>query len=1285
MTVKPFIEFAMSVLPCCLRAVDIYIPETEFSQCTGPYCHSSTPYPSGIWASCLENEVNNANPDSRYATTRDPINLLSGKVTEYAVDLSLPDAAMPLKFERFYVSGIGWRHSFDIKLVVASSSRYISLPNGEKIPFTNVSNDAVSRWCTYRDVDWTLSQSGDFYIVDMGEGANIQFTNVGNLSSVSDPCGNMLQFIYSQSNPITIMRNGRTAFALSYSNGKLVCVNTPDNRYYSQYTYDINGNLCLVKVTVGSNTVETSYQYGQYGLTVKTNAIGDNTYYNYCMDTNSTFCGFATGLTYNNCFYRHLVQYSLQDWTGANGHGSRVEYCRDGECIYHEYAANADRTRMKKIRIIDCGVNGAMSNEYVKTYAIDNNYRHTGKTVKETHYAESGMTTAQEVYSRTYSAEAVGAVSQDTYSYNGATKQYNYSWDTSFRNVIAVNNAYGGSFRYSYSPEGLLKSSCCMFKGRTSDMETYDYDAQGLLTQKHNPHGGVTMITRDFLGRPVSVSTPNGVIVDYEYDSLGHLLAASRCGVELFRNTVDVDGKVVRTDYPDSTFTTYLYDAMGRPAKISDASGRTLSLSYSIGNVVTNATFYYTNLNGFLVAHSEATRHDTQLNIREIHDAKSCVAEAYSLDALDRVVAITNAEGQVARMAYDIGSRVSGITRFDGSNVFFSWNAYGLKSIAYSSFTNDYVRLMDGTPSKITGANGVISYQYDQFGNRTNMVTAQGSVEYGYVGTSDVANRSFGGNTVSYSYDIAGRMTNAVWQVADLTLPFQFGYSLTNGALTSVTYPNGVVSAFTYDVMDRLSCLNWSGYVSSTVDSRKYFYNEVGNIASIQTDEYCVSDYIYDGYGRLIGETVYSSIGETSCSVAQVYDENGNKTARSVVENGTTECQFGTFSPGNRLVEWKSTTIANVNCIATNTFYSYADSGCTTGSVSYFSDGTSRTVKYLWTDDYRLSEVCENGETMVRYKYDALGNLIAVSHGEKTFNILVDGGHPLADVSDEGITLRVYMRGTGIDNWLGFVDLATGQPIPYFYVTDHLGSVLAVTDASGTVVERYEYDAWGNLLAVTDMNGQFIARSSIGNRILWQGREYDWETGLYYFRSRWYDPSIGRWISKDPVGICGGLNLYEYCMGDPINERDVTGLDMFYDSGSYGERQGSSSFIDGHSTLFVENHRNGGYVSFDFGPRTGGRNDMNINVFYGPSSTSIRKWPLPIPSSSVRIATTESQDYMALEIMQILDQLKMPYDVGFNNCAHMVRRILRKAGINIPNRRFDTPVLLEKDLKEISK
>ena len=92
-----------------------------------------------------------------------------------------------------------------------------------------------------------------------------------------------------------------------------------------------------------------------------------------------------------------------------------------------------------------------------------------------------------------------------------------------------------------------------------------------------------------------------------------------------------------------------------------------------------------------------------------------------------------------------------------------------------------------------------------------------------------------------------------------------------------------------------------------------------------------------------------------------------------------------------------------------------------------------------------------------------------------------------------------------------------------------------------SIVLKASYDAWGRVSAY-DGSGTPISETQIGNRYIWQGREYSWKTGLYYFRARWYDPVVGRGLSKYPIGIAGGLNQYVFCYDNPVNFRDPLGL-----------------------------------------------------------------------------------------------------------------------------------------------
>jgi len=143
-------------------------------------------------------------------------------------------------------------------------------------------------------------------------------------------------------------------------------------------------------------------------------------------------------------------------------------------------------------------------------------------------------------------------------------------------------------------------------------------------------------------------------------------------------------------------------------------------------------------------------------------------------------------------------------------------------------------------------------------------------------------------------------------------------------------------------------------------------------------------------------------------------------------------------------------------------------------------------------------------------------------------------------------------NGPGIDNLLAFTTYSASGTNTYYALTDHLGTVHALADESGSIVESYRFDAWGRVIGVYDADGTPLTESAVGNHYLWQGRWYSWNTGLYYFRARWYDPVTGRWLSKDPIGISGGLNQYVFAGNNPVNYVDPFGLDSIYIYGDSG-------------------------------------------------------------------------------------------------------------------------------------
>ena len=110
----------------------------------------------------------------------------------------------------------------------------------------------------------------------------------------------------------------------------------------------------------------------------------------------------------------------------------------------------------------------------------------------------------------------------------------------------------------------------------------------------------------------------------------------------------------------------------------------------------------------------------------------------------------------------------------------------------------------------------------------------------------------------------------------------------------------------------------------------------------------------------------------------------------------------------------------------------------------------------------------------------------------------------------------------------------------YYYHSDGLGSITEITDELGNLVERYEYDVFGRV-SIKDASGYTLQVSSIGNPYYFTGRRYDTETGLYFFRTRYYNTDIGRFIQPDAIGYKADVNLYTYCHNNPINYIDPYG------------------------------------------------------------------------------------------------------------------------------------------------
>jgi RHS repeat-associated protein len=185
------------------------------------------------------------------------------------------------------------------------------------------------------------------------------------------------------------------------------------------------------------------------------------------------------------------------------------------------------------------------------------------------------------------------------------------------------------------------------------------------------------------------------------------------------------------------------------------------------------------------------------------------------------------------------------------------------------------------------------------------------------------------------------------------------------------------------------------------------------------------------------------------------------------------------------------------------------------------------TTTYGWDYENRLTSVTLPGTGgTLAFKYDGLGRRVekAFTQGSTTTttNYLYDGVNPVEDVDQNGNVLARYTATQGIDEPLA--ELRSGTTS--YYSQDGLGSVTSLSTSAGALGSTYRYDSFGNLTA---------SSGSITNRFQYTSREFDSETGFYFYRARYYDPTTGRFVSEDPIYFKGGGNFYRYVRNDAVN------------------------------------------------------------------------------------------------------------------------------------------------------
>ncbi|MCL5256687.1 MAG: hypothetical protein M1319_02690, partial [Chloroflexi bacterium] len=387
-------------------------------------------------------------------------------------------------------------------------------------------------------------------------------------------------------------------------------------------------------------------------------------------------------------------------------------------------------------------------------------------------------------------------------------------------------------------------------------------------------------------------------------------------------------------------------------------------------------------------------------------------------------------------------------------------------------------------------------YAYDTVGRLSSVTTPGGEVVgYSYNGAGQRSTLTYPDRKqVEYGYDQVGRLDTVTdWASREVSYSYDDA-----GRLTGVELPNSTSSSLSYDDANRLAQINHTSEISGTIESIDYQLDSVGN-RMVMTDTSGTTSYTYDDLYRLTGVTY-----PDSSSTSYEYDPVGNRTVMTT-SLGTTD-------------------------------YSYDndDRMTTAGSDSYTWDNngnmrskTSGGVTTDYTYDYadRLTEIAD-GTNTYQYTYNGDGIRVRKNVNGTSTDYIWDLGLGLPVVLTD--TNSIYLYG------LDLIAQQQGEDVSYYHA-DGLGSVRNLTNSSGQIVGGYTYDVFG---AVSSSSG------TVSNDFQFAGEQLD-ETGLVYLRARYYDPSTGRFITKDPFNglIQDPRTLHHYVYGghNPATITDPSG------------------------------------------------------------------------------------------------------------------------------------------------